>query len=179
MYAVFRAGGKQYRASEGERLKLEKLDAEEGADVSFDEVLLVGEGSDVKVGSPVLANTTVSARVLKQGRGGKIGVTKFKRRTNYLRQHNHRQWFTEVEITAIGAAGGAPKKAKAAAPAGESEARAEAPAGESEAKPAATKKTTKKKVTKKAATKSASGKKTAKKTTTKKKTTKKTAARDD
>src|SRR5690606_3110605 len=124
MYAVFRAGGKQYRATEGDRLKLEKIDAEEGADVSFDEVLLVGEGSDIKVGKPLLAGTTVSARVIRQGRTGKIGVTKFKRRVNYLRQHTHRQWFTEVEITSIG---GAPKKPKSEAPA------AEAAAGEAEA----------------------------------------------
>lgn len=159
MYAVFRAGGKQYRASEGERLKLEKFDAEEGADVSFDEVLLVGEGSDIKVGNPVLVGTTVSARVLRQGRSGKVGVTKFKRRVNYLRQHTHRQWFTEVEITSIG---GAPKKAKAEAPAAE---------GEAVAEPT---KTTKTKVTKKkAVTKSASGKKSAKKSS--KKTAKKPA----
>src|SRR5690606_23061991 len=70
MYAVFRAGGKQYRAAEGERLKVEKIDAEEGADVSFDEVLLVGEGSDVKVGTPLLAGTSVTARVVRQGRTG-------------------------------------------------------------------------------------------------------------
>lgn len=162
MYAVFRAGGKQYRATEGERLKLEKIDAEEGADVSFDEVLLVGEGSDVKVGTPLLAGTTVSARVVRQGRTGKVGVTKFKRRVNYLRQHNHRQWFTEVEITSIG---GAPRKAKAEAPESET---GEA-AGTSEPEQASKKKVAKKK----AATKSASGKKTAKKTTKKKKTTSK------
>lgn len=70
MYAVFRAGGKQYRAEEGERLKLEKFDADEGANVSFDEVLLVGEGSDIKVGSPLLSGTSVSAKVLRQGRSG-------------------------------------------------------------------------------------------------------------
>ena len=64
MYAVFRSGGKQYRASKGERLRLEKLQADEGASVSFDEVLLVGEGSSVKVGSPLLSGTSVSAKVL-------------------------------------------------------------------------------------------------------------------
>lgn len=101
MYAVFRAGGKQYRASKGERLKLEKFAADEGANVEFDEVLLVGEGSDVKVGSPLVEGTTVSAKVLRQGKSGKVSVTKFRRRQNYLRQHTHRQWFTEVEITGI------------------------------------------------------------------------------
>lgn len=158
MYAVFRAGGKQYRAAEGERLKVEKIDAEEGADVSFDEVLLVGEGSDVKVGTPLLAGTSVTARVVRQGRTGKIGVTKFKRRVNYLRQHTHRQWFTEVEITSIG---GAPAKSRAEAPAAAEEAEA-AP----EAAPAKKKK-------KKATKKPAGGKKIAKKAT------KKTAAREE
>jgi large subunit ribosomal protein L21 len=105
MYAVFRAGGKQYRASKGERLKLEKFAADEGANVEFDEVLLVGQGSDVKVGSPLVDGTTVSARVVRQGKSPKVTVTKFRRRQNYLRQHTHRQWFTEVEITGIGGAG--------------------------------------------------------------------------
>ena len=86
MYAVFRSGGKQYRATAGERLKLEKLDAEEGSNVSFDEVLLVGEGSNIKVGSPLLAGSSVSAKVLKQGKSKKVSVIKFKRRQNYLRQ---------------------------------------------------------------------------------------------
>jgi large subunit ribosomal protein L21 len=109
MYAVFRAGGKQYRASKGERLKIEKLDADEGAKVTFDEVLLVGEGKDIKVGNPVLSGSSVEARVLRQSRTGKVGVTKFRRRQNYLRQHTHRQWFTEVEITGIsGDAAGKP-----------------------------------------------------------------------
>jgi large subunit ribosomal protein L21 len=157
MYAVFRAGGKQYRASEGARLRLEKLDAEEGSDVSFDEVLLVGEGSDVQIGTPLLSGTTVSAKVLRKGRGGKIGVTKFRRRQNYLRRHTHRQWFTEVEITAIG---GAKAPSKPQAPAGEAEASGEKGA-EAEAAPA------KKATRKKTAAKSASGKKTARKTSEK------------
>jgi large subunit ribosomal protein L21 len=74
MYAVFRTGGKQYRASKGEVLKLEKLDADEGAKVQFDEVLLVGEGKDIKVGSPLLAGSSVSAKVLKQGKSKKVSV---------------------------------------------------------------------------------------------------------
>lgn len=162
MYAVFRAGGKQYRATEGQRLKLEKFEAEEGADVSFDEVLLIGEGADVKLGNPLLAGTTVSARVLRQGRGGKVGVTKFKRRVNYLRQHTHRQWYTEVEITSIG---GAPKKAQPKPEAAEAEPAAPAGTEEvAEAKAAAGTKSKKKVTKKKVATQSASGKKTAKKT---------------
>ncbi|NNL55250.1 MAG: 50S ribosomal protein L21, partial [Woeseia sp.] len=99
MYAVFRSGGKQYRATQGERLKLEKLDAAEGADISFDEVLLIGEGKDVKVGTPTITGGHVSATVVQQGKSRKVGVVKFKRRQNYLRQGSHRQFFTEVEIT--------------------------------------------------------------------------------
>ena len=111
MYAVFRSGGKQYRASKGERLRLEKLEADEGANVSFDEVLLVGGGSNVKIGSPLLSGTSVSAKVLRTGKTKKVSVVKFRRRQNYLRQHTHRQWFTEVEITDIKSGGKAAPKA--------------------------------------------------------------------
>jgi large subunit ribosomal protein L21 len=170
MYAVFRTGGKQYRASEGERLKLEKLDADEGASIEFDQVLLVGDGSDIKVGSPLLSGTTVGATVLKQGRSGKVSVTKFRRRKNYLRRHTHRQWFTEVEITSIGGRSGTRK------------AKAELAAGDTEQQPAtketAPKKTSTKKVTKKASSKSSS-RKTATKKTSKKSAKKKTAGKDE
>ena len=108
MYAVFRSGGKQYRAATGDVLRLEKIEAEEGATVSFDDVLLVGEGADIKVGNPVLSGTSVSGKVLRQGKSKKVPVVKFKRRQNYLRQGSHRQFFTEVELTAIGKAS-APK----------------------------------------------------------------------
>jgi large subunit ribosomal protein L21 len=104
MYAVFRTGGKQYRASAGERLRVERLDAEPGATVEFDEVLLVGEGADVKIGSPLVTGGKVTATVTEQGRGKKIEVVKFKRRTRYKRLKGHRQFFTEVEITAINGA---------------------------------------------------------------------------
>ena len=157
MYAVFRSGGKQYRASKGERLKLEKLDAEEGAKVSFDEVLLVGDGKDIKVGSPLLAGSSVSATVLKQGKSKKVTVVKFRRRQNYLRQHTHRQFFTEVEITGIGESG---KKAAA-------------PKETEEKKPAAKKAATKKPAAKKAAAKKTSTKKAAAKKPAKKKASKK------
>lgn len=104
MYAVFRTGGKQYRASEGDKLRVERLDAEVGDTVEFDQVLLVGEGSDVKVGSPTVDGGKVAATVTAQGRGKKIDVVKFKRRKNYKRVHGHRQHFTEVEITSIAGA---------------------------------------------------------------------------
>lgn len=171
MYAVFRAGGKQYRASKGERLKLEKFAADEGASVSFDEVLLVGEGSDIKVGSPLLSGTSVSAKVLRQGRSNKVNVVKFRRRQNYLRQHTHRQWFTEVEITAIGgskAAKSTDGDAKSAAAENDAAATSAAP------KKAATKKAA---TTKKSAAASSS-KKTGSKKKASKKTTKKTSGKD-
>jgi large subunit ribosomal protein L21 len=170
MYAVFRSGGKQYRASKGETLKLEKLDVEEGANVEFDEVLLVGDGSDIKVGSPLLSGTSVSATVLKQGKSKKVSVVKFKRRQNYLRQHTHRQFFTEVEITDIGAAKAAPKKAAAEKSASEEKPAAKKPAAK---KPAAKKAAVKKPAAKKAAAKKPSTKKAAAKKPAKKKAAKK------
>jgi len=177
MYAVFRSGGKQYRAAKGDVLRLEKIEADEGATVRFDEVLLIGEGSDIKVGNPLVAGTAVSGTVVRQGKSRKVPVVKFRRRQNYLRQGTHRQFFTEVEITDIGAAGKAAPKKEAAA---ESKPAAKPPAGDK-------KKATKKKAAKKPATKSAAGDKkkaAAKKTATKKpaakkKAAKKTAAKKD
>ena len=101
MYAVFKTGGKQYRASQGDRLRVEKLDADVGDSVEFDQILLVGEGSDIQVGAPLVKGGKVEAKVTAQGRDKKVEVIKFKRRKNYKRQHGHRQHFTEVEITSI------------------------------------------------------------------------------
>lgn len=105
MYAVFKTGGKQYRASQGEKLKVEKLDAAAGDTVEFGDVLMVGEGATVKVGKPLISGARVTATVVAQDRHDKITVIKFKRRTTYKRMHGHRQAFTLVEITGI--AGGA------------------------------------------------------------------------
>jgi len=159
MYAVFRSGGKQYRAAKGDVLRVEKIEAEEGATVKFDEVLLVGEGSDLKVGNPVVSGTTVSGKVLRQGKSRKVPVVKFRRRQNYLRQGTHRQFFTEVEITGItggGAKQAAPEKEAVAAeqPAAKKVARKPAAKKAAAAKPAA-KKTAKKAATKKVAKKKA------------------------
>jgi large subunit ribosomal protein L21 len=118
MYAVFKTGGKQYRAAKGDRLKIEKLDAAEGDSVEFDQVLLVGEGDSVSVGTPLVAGGKVTGKVIAQARHKKIDVIKFKRRQNYRRTHGHRQPFSLVEIT--GVKGGAAKN-KAAADAAESE----------------------------------------------------------
>ena len=101
MYAVFKTGGKQYRASTGDVIKVEKIEAEKGATIELDQVLMVGEGEDVKVGTPFLEGGKVTATVLDQGRGDKIKVIKFKRRKNYRRQMGHRQYFTQLEITGI------------------------------------------------------------------------------
>jgi large subunit ribosomal protein L21 len=104
MYAVFRTGGKQYRASQGQRLRVEKLEADVGADVEFAEVLMVGEGATVKVGKPLLEGGKVSAKVTAQGRADKITIIKFRRRKHYQRKRGHQQLYTEVEITSIAGA---------------------------------------------------------------------------
>lgn len=100
MYAVIQTGGKQYKVSEGDIIKVEKLNVEEGAKVSFDQVLLVG-GDDLKVGNPVVAGATVEGSVLKNGKGKKVIVYKYKRKTGYHKKNGHRQAFTRVKIDKI------------------------------------------------------------------------------
>ena len=112
MYAVFKTGGKQYRASKGDTLKIEKLDAAEGDSIEFDQVFMVGEGDNVKVGAPLVSGSKVKAKVLIQAKDKKVDVIKFRRRQNYRRTMGHRQWFTLVEITGIT---GAPRKKAEAA----------------------------------------------------------------
>ena len=102
MFAVFQSGGKQHRVTEGDVVKLELLDAEPGQEVTFDKVLMVANGDDVNVGSPYVDGGSVKAEVIRNERDKKIRVIKFKRRKDYLRRQGHRQWFTEVKITAIG-----------------------------------------------------------------------------
>ena len=101
MYAVFKTGGKQYRATQGQKVKLEKINATSGDKVLFTEVLMVGEGSDVEIGTPFLTNASVEAKVLEESKDKKIEVIKFKRRKNYKRTFGHRQCYTLVEITGI------------------------------------------------------------------------------
>ena len=103
MYAVFKTGGKQYRATTGDIIKVEKIEAEKGATVELDQVLMVGEGEDVKVGAPYLKGGKVTATIVDHGRHKKIKVIKFKRRKNYRKQMGHRQYFTQIEITGIDA----------------------------------------------------------------------------
>mgnify|MGYP001552866783 FL=1 len=105
MYAVIKTGGKQYRVSVGDVLRVESLLAEEGSSVELDDVLMVADGDDIKTGSDVAEGTTVSASVRSHGRGDKIRVYKFRRRKNYRLTQGHRQNYTELEITAIGGKG--------------------------------------------------------------------------
>ena len=101
MYAVIESGGKQHRVTEGEILQLEKLDAGAGDEVTFDRILMVGEGESVKIGTPYVEGGQVTAEVLKQGRGSKIKIVKFNRRKHFHKTQGHRQSFTEVKITGI------------------------------------------------------------------------------
>jgi large subunit ribosomal protein L21 len=101
MYAVFKTGGKQYRAATGDKLKVEKIEAEKGATVELDQVLMVGEGEDVKIGTPLLAGGKVTAVVVDHGRHDKIKIIKFKRRKHHMKRAGHRQYFTQIEITGI------------------------------------------------------------------------------
>ena len=103
MYAVFVSGGKQHRVVEGETLKLEKIEAATGETVEFDQVLLVADGDDIKIGAPRLDGAKVSAEVVNHGRGDKIKIIKFRRRKHSMKRQGHRQWYTEVKITGINA----------------------------------------------------------------------------
>ncbi|MCI7353192.1 50S ribosomal protein L21 [Actinobacillus porcinus] len=101
MYAVFQSGGKQHRVSEGQVVRLEKLEVAVGSAVEFDSVLMVVNGEDVKIGAPVVAGAKVVAEVVEQGRGEKVKIVKFRRRKHSRKQQGHRQWFTAVKITGI------------------------------------------------------------------------------
>ncbi|MBX2886957.1 MAG: 50S ribosomal protein L21 [Granulosicoccus sp.] len=101
MYAVFKTGGKQYRVSPGDKLLVESLKAEAGDSIDFDNVLMVGGGDDVSIGTPWVSGAVVSAKVVSHGRGKKIEVIKFRRRKHYRRQMGHRQNYTELEITSV------------------------------------------------------------------------------
>jgi large subunit ribosomal protein L21 len=103
MYAVIQTGGKQYRVSEGATLKVEKLNADEGASVELDRVLMVADGDDVKIGAPYLEGGRVTATVKAHGRAPKVRIVKFRRRKHHLKRQGHRQWFTELEVTGISA----------------------------------------------------------------------------
>ena len=101
MYAVIKTGGKQYRVAQGDRLRVEKLAGNVGDTVTLGEVLLVGAGDGVKVGTPTVSGAKVEAKIVAQDRGPKVIIFKFRRRKNYRRKTGHRQPFTALEITGI------------------------------------------------------------------------------
>lgn len=104
MYAVIVTGGKQYRVAQGDSIFVEKLDAEEGADIDFENVLMVGEGDTVQIGAPYVAGAKVTANVVAQTRGEKVRIMKFRRRKHHQKCTGHRQYLTQIEITGISAA---------------------------------------------------------------------------
>jgi len=101
MYAVIRTGGKQYRVSSGEKLKVEKLPAAVGSELVLEEVLLIGDGQALKVGTPLLKGASVKAKVVSHGLADKVMSFKMRRRKNSRRHRGHRQDFTEIQITGI------------------------------------------------------------------------------
>ena len=103
MYAVIKTGGKQYRVVTGEKLKIEQIPAEVGAEVTLDQVLMVGEGESVKIGAPLVVGAAVKATVLSQGRHDKVKIFKMRRRKHYQKHQGHRQNYTEIRIDGISA----------------------------------------------------------------------------
>jgi large subunit ribosomal protein L21 len=100
MYAVIKTGGKQYRVTEGQRLRVEKLPGQPGETVTFNDVLMLG-GEQAKIGTPTVAGAKVEAQIMGHDRGAKIIIFKFRRRKNYRRKQGHRQPYTELKITGI------------------------------------------------------------------------------
>ena len=103
MYAVIKTGGKQYRVTEGQTLKVEKLDAEAGSNIELDQVLMVADGENVKIGAPFVDGGKVTATVEAHGRGDKVTIIKFRRRKHHRKQMGHRQHYTAIKITGISA----------------------------------------------------------------------------
>ena len=101
MYAVIKTGGKQYRVAPGENVKIEQLQADVGATIVLDQVLMVADGEAVKVGTPTVAGAKVSATVVSHGRGPKIRIFKMRRRKHYQKTQGHRQNYTEIRVDAI------------------------------------------------------------------------------
>ncbi|QDJ36504.1 50S ribosomal protein L21 [Bordetella hinzii] len=101
MYAVVKTGGKQYRVAAGEKLKVEQIPADIGQEITLDQVLSVGEGDQLKVGTPLVASAVVKATVLAHGRHDKVKIFKMRRRKHYQKRQGHRQNYTEIRIEAI------------------------------------------------------------------------------
>jgi large subunit ribosomal protein L21 len=103
MYAVIKSGGKQYRVAAGEKLKIEQITAEVGAEIRLDEVLMVADGEKVALGTPLVSGAAVTAKVVSHGRGDKVRIFKMRRRKHYRKSQGHRQNYTEIEILGIAA----------------------------------------------------------------------------
>lgn len=101
MHAVIKTGGKQYRVTKGQVLKVEKLEVPIGEAINFDQVLMLSDGSSVQIGQPYVKGAKVVAEVVGQGRGKKIEIIKFKRRKHHLKRQGHRQYYTQIKITDI------------------------------------------------------------------------------
>lgn len=101
MYAVIKTGGKQYRVTAGEKIKVEQIPADVGSQITIDQVLMVGEGESVKIGTPVVAGASVTASVVSHGRHDKVKIFKMRRRKHYMKRQGHRQNYTELEINDI------------------------------------------------------------------------------
>lgn len=101
MYAVIESGGKQHRVIEGETLKVEKINLATGESLTLDQVLMVGQGEEVKIGSPYVEGSKVIAEIISHGRHEKVSIVKFRRRKHHRKQMGHRQWYTELKIVSI------------------------------------------------------------------------------
>jgi large subunit ribosomal protein L21 len=101
MYAVVKTGGKQYRVAAGEKLKIEQIPADIGAEITLSDVLMVADGENITTGAPLISGASVTARVIAHGRGEKVRIYKMRRRKHYRKSQGHRQNFTEVEILGI------------------------------------------------------------------------------
>ena len=101
MYAVIKTGGKQYKVAAGEKIKVEQIAADVGQEITIDQVLAVGNGADLKVGTPLVAGASVKATVVAQGRHDKVRIFKMRRRKHYQKHQGHRQAYTELEIGSI------------------------------------------------------------------------------
>jgi large subunit ribosomal protein L21 len=100
-YAIFKASGEQFRAAEGDTLRVPKIEGEPGSKITFDEILFASDGDSFKTGQPIVKGAKVTAEIVRHGKGEKVVVFKFKRRKNYRRKTGHRQQFTEIKVTGL------------------------------------------------------------------------------
>ena len=105
MYAVIKTGGKQYRVAAGEKIKVEQIAADVGQEITFDQVLAVGNGGDLQIGAPLVSGASVVAKVVAHGKHDKVRLFKLRRRKHYQKRQGHRQGYTELEIGTISGAG--------------------------------------------------------------------------